>query len=186
LLAIVNGFGVNTNGVGATSDGLEFSATLRPMTGLRLSANGAYNNARLDGSTSPLVGGVEGDKLPFSPKLSIGVGADYRWSLGATTPAYAGVSLRHLAHQSGAFDADFRTANGRQRELPSYNVVDAHFGVELGSWTLEAYGKNLGNSKGKLSTSPQTGNGSNLYPGGAIATGIIAPRTLGVTLTKEY
>jgi outer membrane receptor protein involved in Fe transport len=186
LLAIVNGFGVNTNGVGATSDGLEFSATLRPMTGLRLSANGAYNNARLDGSTSPLVGGVEGDKLPFSPKLSIGVGADYRWSLGATTPAYAGVSLRHLAHQSGAFDADFRTANGRQRELPSYNVVDAHFGVELGSWTLEAYGKNLGNSKGKLSTSPQTGNGANLYPGGAIATGIIAPRTLGVTLTKEY
>jgi outer membrane receptor protein involved in Fe transport len=186
LLAIVNGFGVNTNGVGATSDGLEFNATLRPLTGLRLSANGAYNNARLDGSTSPLVGGVKGDKLPFSPKLSVGVGADYRWSLGATTPAYAGVSLRHLSHQSGAFDADFRTANGRQRELPSYNVVDAHFGVELGSWTLEAYGKNLGNSKGKLSTSPQTGNGSNLYPGGAIATGIIAPRTLGVTLTKEY
>jgi outer membrane receptor protein involved in Fe transport len=186
LLAVVNGFGVNTNGVGATSDGVEFSATLRPLQGLRLSANGAYNNARLDGSTSPLVGGVEGDQLPFSPKLSFGLMADYRWNLGATTPAYAGLSLRHLSDQSGSFDADYRAANGRQREIGSYDVVDAHFGVELGSWTLETYAKNLGNSKGKISTSAQTANGMNLYPGGAISTGVITPRTIGLMLTKEY
>ena len=186
LLAVVNGFGVNTNGVGATSDGIEFSATLRPVQGLRLSANGAYNNARLDGSTSPLVGGVEGDKLPFSPKVSFGLMSDYRWALGATTQAYAGLSVRHLSDQSGSFDADYRTANGRQREIGSYNVVDAHFGVELGSWTLETYAKNLGNSKGKLSTSAQTANGMNVAPGGAISTGIITPRTIGLMLTKEY
>jgi outer membrane receptor protein involved in Fe transport len=186
LLAVVNGFGVNTNGVGATSDGVEFTATFRPINKWRLSANGAYNNARLDGSTSPLVGGVEGDKLPFSPKYTLGLSSDYRWVMGATTPAYVGVSVRHVSERSGSFDNAFRTTNARQRELPSYNVVDAHFGVELGDWTLEAYGKNLTNSDGKISTSTVQANGGNQYPNGAISTGVITPRTVGLTLTREY
>lgn len=186
LLAIVNGFGVNTNGAGAKSDGLEFNATVRPLAGLRLSLNGAYTDARLDGDTSPLVGGLKGDTLPFSPKYSVSASGDYRWTLGATTPAYAGLSVRHLARQSGAYDTAFRAAYGRQRELASYNVVDAHAGVDIGSWTLEAYAKNLTNSEGKTSTSAQTANGANIYPGGAISTGIIAPRTVGLSLTKEY
>jgi outer membrane receptor protein involved in Fe transport len=186
LLAVVNGFGVNTNGTGATSNGVEFNATVRPVQGLRLSANGSYNNARLDGDTDPLVGGVKGDRLPFSPKVSFGVMADYRWTLGATTQAYAGASVRHLSDQSASFDGTYRTAHGRQREVPSYSVIDAHFGVDMGMWTLEAYGKNLGNSNGKVSTGAQTANGMNVAPNGAINTGVIAPRTLGVTLTKEF
>ncbi|SDG52637.1 MULTISPECIES: TonB-dependent receptor [unclassified Duganella] len=186
LLAVVNGFGVNTNGVGAKANGVEFTATLRPLRNLRLSANGAYNKARLDGDTSPLVGGRSGDRLPFSPKYSLGLAADYRWTVGDTMPAYAGMSVRHVAQQSGSFDNDFRTAYGRQRQVPSYNVVDAHVGIELGSWTLEAYGKNLGNSNAITSTSALTANGFNMYPNGAISTGRIAPRTIGLTLTKEY
>lgn len=186
LLAVVNGFGVNTNGVGATSNGVELNATLRPVQGLRLSANGAYNKARLDGDTSPLVGGMKGDRLPFSPKFTLGLMADYRWAVGATSQAFVGASLRHLSDQSASFDAAYRTAHGRQREVPSYNVVDAHAGLELGSWTLEAYGKNLGNSRGKVSTAAQTANGMNVAPGGAINTGVIAPRTLGFTVTKEF
>jgi len=182
----VNGFGVNTNGAGATSDGAEFALTFRPYKGWRLTANGAYNDASLDGDTSVLVGGVEGDKLPFSPKTTFGLGADYRWVVGTTMPAYAGLSLRRLSKRSGAFDSTFRLANGRQRELPSYQVVDAHVGVEMGTWTLEAYGKNLGNSDGKTSTSALMANRANLYPNGAISTGVIAPRTIGMTLTKEY
>ena len=186
LLASVNGFGVNTNGVGATSDGLEFTASVRPAKGWRLSANGAYTNARLNGSTSDLVGGVKGDRLPFSPKYSIGLSGDYRWLAGATTPAFAGVSMRHLSSQSGAFDAAYRTANGRQRTLDAYSVIDAYAGVELGTWTVEAYVKNLGDSEGKTSTSSQKANGMNLYPDGALVTGIITPRTIGLTLTKEF
>jgi iron complex outermembrane receptor protein len=186
LLAVVNGFGVNTNGVGAKANGVEFTATLRPLRNLRLTANGAYNNARLDGDTSPLVGGLSGDRLPFSPKYSMGLLADYRWTVGDTMPAYAGVSVRHVAQQSGSYDNDFRTTYGRQRQVPSYNVVDAHVGLELGTWTLEAYGKNLGNNRAITSTSAVTANGANIYPNGAISTGLITPRTIGLTLTKEY
>ena len=94
--------------------------------------------------------------------------------------------MRHVSSQSGAFDSAYRTANGRQRTLESYNVVDVYAGVELGSWTVEGYAKNLGNSDGKTSTSAQKANGGNLYPNGAINTGVIAPRTIGMTLTKEF
>lgn len=186
LLAVVNGFGVNTNGAGATADGVEISAGFRPMRGLRLSANGAWNKARLDGATDPLVGGFKGDRLPFSPKYTAALLADYRWTIRDTTPAYAGVSVRRIAGQFASFDFDYRTANGRQREIPSYNVFDAHAGVELGTWTVELFGKNLGNSDGRTSTASLLANGGFVHPNGALGTGVIAPRTLGFTLTKEY
>ena len=186
LLAVVNNFGVNTNGVGAKSDGAEVTLTARPMRGLSLSANGAYNNARLDGTTSPLVGGVTGDKLPFSPKLSVAVNGDYRWPTGGGATAYVGGSARHISTRSGAFDNTYRTANGKQRELPAYSVVDVHGGLELGKWTFDAYVKNLNNSDGKTSTGGVRANGSNLNPNGAIGTGVITPRTIGVSVTTEF
>jgi iron complex outermembrane receptor protein len=186
LLAVVNGFGVNTNGAGATADGVEISAGFRPVRGLRLSANGAWNKARLDGATDPLVGGFKGDRLPFSPKYTAALLADYRWTIRDTTPAYAGVSVRRIAGQFGSFDFDYRTANGRQREIPSYNVFDAHAGVELGTWTVELFGKNLGNSDGRTSTGTLLANGGFVSPNGALGAGVIAPRTIGFTLTKEY
>ena len=186
LLAVVNNFGVNTNGAGATADGAEFTASYRPLRGLRLSANAAWNNARLDDATDTIVGGFEGDRLPFSPRYTAALMADYRWTIGDTMPAFAGASMRRMSGQHGAFDYDYRVANGRQREIPSYNVVDAYAGLELGSWTVEVYGKNLGNSDGRLSTGVVIANGGLVNPNGAIGTGVIAPRTLGFTLTREY
>jgi len=187
LLANVNGFGINANGAGATADGVEISAGWRPLRGLRLSANGAWNKARLDDDTDlELVGGYKGDRLPFSPKYTASLLADYRWTIGDTTPAFAGASVRRMAGQYGSFDPAYRLANGRQREIPSYNVVDAYAGLELGNWTVEVFGKNLGNSDGKLSTAELMPNGMFAYPNGALGTGVIAPRTVGFTLTREY
>jgi len=186
LLAVVNNFGVNTNGAGATADGAEFTASYRPLRGMRLSANAAWNNARLDDATETIVGGFEGDRLPFSPRYTAALMADYRWTIGDTMPAFAGASMRRMSGQHGAFNYEYRVANGRQREIPSYNVVDAYAGIELGTWTVEVYGKNLGNSDGRLSTGVVTANGALVNPNGAIGTGVIAPRTLGFTLTKEY
>jgi len=186
LLAIVNQFAVNTNGVGAKSDGVEFTASLRSARGLSVSLNGTYTDARLDGSTSPLVGGVKGDQLPFSPKFSIGLTSDYRWQVGAATEAVVGASLRHLSTQSGSFDNAFRTANGRQREIPSYDVIDVRAGLDFGKLSLEAYAKNVANSHGITSTSSVKANGFNIYPNGAIATGVITPRTIGLSLSVEF
>ena len=186
LLAVVNNFGVNVNGAGANIDGAEFTATLQPASGFVIALNGAYTDAKLADDTGPLVGGLKGDRLPFTPKYSIGINGDYRWALGGSTEAYFGGSLRFLSDQSGSFDPDYRAANGRQRSIDSYEVIDLRAGLDFGRVGIDVYAKNLGNSDGKTSTSAVTANGFPLYPNGAIGTGVIRPRSFGVSLTAEY
>jgi outer membrane receptor protein involved in Fe transport len=192
LFTSVAGFGVNTNGSSAKSDGFEFTAAARPVPGLELSLNGAYTNARLTGATPPDVGGRKGDQLPFTPKLSFGLNGDYHWQLAPKARAHIGASLRHVSGQTADYDPDFVLANGRQRHVRPYNVVDLYAGLEFGHFDLEGYIKNLGNSKGVTSTTALTVFGQSpdtgfpLFPNGAIGTGIIRPRTVGVTLGYNY
>lgn len=185
LFATVSGFGINANGGGAKSDGFEFTATARPVRGLDLSVNGAYTNARLTKDTE--IGGLKGDKLPFTPKFSLSLNGDYSWSLSQSVTAHIGASLRHLSSQSGAFDADYRTAFGHQRRIRAYNVVDLGAGLDFGKIAVDAYVKNLGNSAGRTSTSGVLVFGAfPIYPDGAIGTGVIRPRTFGLSLTASY
>ena len=177
----VNDFGVNFNGGKAKSEGAEFTATLRPTRGLTLSVNGAYTNARLKDDTPPLVGGFAGDRLPYTPKFSIGANADYEWALGGDTKTYVGASVRSLSKQPAGFDFEFRTLNGRQRYLPAYEVVDLRAGVDFGPYSLELYAKNLTDSEGKTSLEAPAN-----VPLGAAGTAVIRPRTFGVTLTAGF
>lgn len=177
----INNFGVNFNGGRAKSDGVEFTSTFRPTEGLNLSLNGAYTDATLKDDTPAQVGGLTGDQLPYTPKFSIGTNADYRWSVGTDTSAFVGASLRSLSKQPAGFNLAFRTANGRQRYLPAYEVLDLRAGVEFGRYTVELYAKNLTDSEGKTSLEVP-GN----IPLGAAGTGVIRPRTFGLSLTTEY
>ena len=187
LFAVVSGFGINANGSSAKSDGFEFTATARPVPGLDLSANGAYTNARLTGDTDPLVGGRDGDRLPFTPKFSGALNADYSWRLGTNMTAHFGGSLRHLSSQHANFDPDFVATFGRQRHIRAYDVIDLNAGVDFGRFDVQAYVKNLNNSHGVTSTTGTTVFGPfPLFPDGAIGTGIIRPRTFGVTLGFDY
>jgi len=176
-------FGVNINGSAAKSDGVELNATARLLPGFDLSLNGAYTNARLTADTPVQVGGFDGDQLPFTPKLSVALNADYHWRLGSGAKAHVGGSIRHLSGQTADYQASFVAAHGHQRHVDPYSVVDLNAGVDFGRFDIEAYAKNLGNSHGITSTS-----GLNLpvFPGGAIGTGIIRPRTFGLTLGFDY
>lgn len=184
LFQRISGFGVNANGGAAKSDGAEFTATARPLTGVDLSVNGAYTHARL--TTDTQIGGLKGDALPFTPKLSLAFNADYHWSLAHGVGAHIGGSVRHLSHQTASYDTDFRTTYGRQRRVPAYNVVDLGAGLDFGKFALDAYVKNVGNSKGITSVTGTTVFGIPSSPGGAIGTGVIRPRTVGVSLTASY
>lgn len=174
-------FNFNTNGGRARSDGAEVTATIRPIQGFDVSIVGAYNNAYLKDPTTVPVGGFAGDKLPFTPRYTVGTNGNYRWTLDEGVQAYLGGSLRFLSKQNGSFDRAFRLANGRQRELPSYEVVDLQAGLDLGRFAVEVYAKNVNNAEGKTSTSTL-----GLYPAGAIGTGVIRPRTIGLSLTASY
>ena len=181
LLTIVNGFGLNANGGKAVSDGVEFTMGLRPTQGFNLSFNGAYTRARLTQDTGPLVGGFSGDRLPYVPKISVGVDGNYEWVLTGQTKAFVGASLRSLSKQNADFDAAFRATYGRQQQIPAYEVVDLRAGVDLGRFEVEAYAKNLTNSAG-ITSVLVNGNA----PNGATLTSVIRPRTVGLAITAGF
>ena len=187
LFAVVNNFGINANGGKAKIDGAEATLTARPTRGLDLSVNGAYTRARLKNDTDPVIGGLRGDMLPYTPKLSVGVNADYEWALAGETKAFIGGSLRALSKQTADYDSFFRADNGRQRQLRAYQVIDLRAGVDFGRFTAGLYAKNLTDSRGRTSASaPVTASGLMPYPNGASGTGVIRPRTFGVTLGAGF
>jgi len=187
LIATVSNFNVNTNGSRAKSDGFELTATARPVRGLSLSANAAYTNARLTEDLPPIgvtVSGFEGDQLPFTPKFSAALNGDYSWPLSGSIGATVGASLRHLSSQTASYDAAFRVANGHQRKLDAYQVVDVRAGLDFGKFQVDAYARNLFNSAGRTSTNGTTVFGPFLLnPDGAMNTGVIRPRSIGISLT---
>jgi len=181
LLARVNGIGINTNAGGAESDGIEASLGFYPVDGLKLSLSGAYTDAKLTEDADPVfVGGRDGDHLPYTPKTAYTAGADYEWPLADGRSAYLGASYSHLSEVPAAFDPAFVAENDRQRYLPSYDTFDVRAGWDFGKISLELFGRNLTNDEGK--TSDASGN----TPNGAISTGVIRPRSYGLTVTAEF
>jgi iron complex outermembrane receptor protein len=188
LLAQVNGYGVNTNGGSAVSNGVEFTATMRPTRGLTASVNGAITDAKLtDDTDAAAVGGRDGDKLPFTPRYSVAGNLDYDWSLGGETTAYVGGSIRLVGNASANYSPTYLAIYGRQAELNGYNVVDLRAGVDFGRFSLEVYAKNLANSAGRIDASIPPGYPAAAeFPNGAAGAAVIRPRTVGVTLGAGF
>lgn len=180
LFGQVGDFGINLNGGDATSEGVEFSNTTR-LGGLTIAVNGAYTDASLEDDTPPLSGGLKGDALPYTPEWSLGLTADYEWQVGAELTAHVGGALRYLSDQTGAYDFVYRATNGRQREIDAYEVVDVQAGLDFGRYSVELYARNLTDSDGKTSVSAL-----GVYPNGAIGTGVIRPRSVGLTFGVDF
>lgn len=181
LFQVVNSTGVNTNGGTAVSKGFEVSATLRPTAGLEFTANGSYTDAYLTEDAGALVGGFKGDRLPYVPKVAVNLSGDYRWALAGDTEAFVGGTVSLVGPQSPDFDFSYRTANGRQRRIPSYETVDLRAGVDFGRVSVEAFARNLTNSRGIVNMA-----GFGTLPNGAISTVLIRPRSFGLSLALSY
>jgi len=180
LFAVVAGIGVNTNAGGAQSDGVEVSMGFWPAEHLKLSLSGAYTDATLTEDTDPLVGGRDGDRLPYTPKTSYTVGADYDWPLADERSAYVGISFSRLSEIPAAFDSGLTAADEPQRYLPAYDMLDVRAGWDFGTVSVELFGRNLTNDEGL------TSDGQGNTPNGAMASGIIRPRSYGLTVTAEF
>ena len=176
LLANVGGFGVNTNGGSAESAGVEGSVTWAVTPELTLSANGAYIDAQLKEDTGPLLGGHDGDRLPYSSPISGALGAEYRHPISEEMDVVGGVSLRF----TGRRRSDFNGTVG-QTSLPSYQILDLHGGIDFKQFRAELYAKNLTDDRGILSL-----GGIGATPNGGVQAGVIRPRTFGVSLSASY
>lgn len=176
LLANVGGFGVNTNGGSAVSKGIEGSATFAATPDLTLSANGAYIEAHLTSGTGPLLGGRDGDRLPFSSPISGALNADYTHAISGDMRLFLGASVRFTGRRRTDFNATFG-----QTSLPAYTAVDLRGGVDVRQFRIEAYVRNLGDERGILSL-----GGIGSTPGGGVQAGLIRPRTIGLSLSATF
>jgi outer membrane receptor protein involved in Fe transport len=178
LFQVINGFGVNANGGKAKSRGVEVNATVLAAPGFTISLNGAYTNADLSEDTDPLVGGHDGDPLPWVPDLQFGFGMDYEWAMGDST-AYVGGLIAYTGDRMTEFGN--LTPGGQHQFVDSYTTLDLRTGLDMGNWSFELYGKNLGDKQGITDYSP-----AGPFPAGAAGLAVIRPRTIGVSIGARF
>ena len=195
--------GINANGGRARTYGAEGTATVRPTRGFEVSANLAYTKAYLrddtvSGDGGNVVGGLRGDNLPFVPRWSANVSADYRWSMGATA-AFVGGDVHFQDDQNGEFTSasapdpgappGYRFVYGRPIVLDGYSTVNLRAGADFGVFTVQVYARNVLNSGGLINagafpfTIPAALGGNNIP---LIRATSIRPRTIGATVGVRF
>jgi outer membrane receptor protein involved in Fe transport len=175
LLVQVEGFGVNTNGPSARSSGVELTAGFNPSRDLSFYLNGSYVDAHLTKDAPQMVGGLSGDQLPYNPKWQWTLGAEYEHPLSASVKGRAGLSWHYTGKRFSDFDPD----NG-QRRLRAFGQVDAHAGVDIGRFRVDAFAHNLTDSRGI------TNLGFFGDVNGDVAAAVIRPRSFGLALGYRY
>ncbi len=191
LLQVVNGFGINANGGTAESKGIEFTATANVTEGLSLTFTGAYTDAELTEDTDPdgpgpipdLVGGFDGDRLPFVPEWTLALGGDYEWSAFGDATAYVGGQIAYTGDRLANFGnrVDPLDPTSARREADTYTTLDLRAGILWDKWSLELYGKNVSDEDGITDI-----RAPDIFPNGAAAVSIIRPRTLGLALGVRF
>ena len=167
-----------TNGGSARSNGAEATVLLFPTSHLTLRANAAYTDSHLT-SAAPSVGGLSGDAMPYVPKWSSAVGAEYRFALGSN-PAWLGATLSRFGKRTSDYSQMKPVA------LPGYTTLTLNAGADLGKVRISLYGKNLTNARGINFAGP-IGDQSPLNPSGNPYTAaVIQPRTIGIDLSYRF
>lgn len=179
------GIGGNGNADTATSQGVEWEATLSPFAGLSVRWSGAYTNAELT-ADAPLINGlqtlgpqaVNGAPLPYAPEWASTVSIDYEWDVLGDAQAYVGGDVRYTGDRVGPFSGPDPLGDIESRvELPAYTVVDLRAGLDFAHYGVELFARNVGNDD-----SPVSFGGA--Y--GADQAGVPRPRTIGVELSARF
>ena len=193
----------NANGGTARTLGVEATISARPVRGLNLSANGAFIDAELTEDTPPVTGGFDGDQLPWTPKWSFALNADYEWPLADVGLAFVGASLRYVGKQRGNLNGgsvidetgDLNDPNNftftPQAKIPDYTTLNLRAGTEIGRFTFEAFIRNVTNSHGVTSITGYDNAefeafGGTAIPGNAIRVGFTERRTVGFQLGAKF
>jgi iron complex outermembrane receptor protein len=167
-----------TNGGTARSNGAEATVLLFPSSHLTLRANTAYTDTHLT-SAAPAVGGLSGDAMPYVPKWSSSVGAEYRFALGSAQ-AWVGSTLSHFGKRTSDY------SQMKPLDLPAYTTLTLNAGVDISRVRVSLYGKNLTNARGINFAGP-IGDQSPMNPSGNPYTAaVIQPRTIGIDLSYRF
>lgn len=170
------------NAGNAYSRGLELEGEFRPLGGLRLGYNAAYNKGRL---TSLLDGAppfLLGPQLPGVPTWSAGLNADYAWSLTQRLEANVGAGVRYVGKENiGAVSMDPASPNAQQ---PAYTVGDLRAGLLFDRYKINFFVRNVTNRLVYLSQAPQQSALTGVV--GSIDAVPLQPRVIGASVDVEF
>jgi iron complex outermembrane recepter protein len=168
------------------SRGIEAEATLTPVKGLTLSANGSYNDAHYTSYTNAPcpVGGaavcnLTGKPVYEAPRYIANALAEYRFRLGEKLEPYVVAQYAYRSFAYGTVD------DGRLTRIPGYPLLNGRVGTTFGegrydiaAWVENGLNKVYFMNLGTLSI-PGAGT---FGAGGQVGT----PRTYGVTLRAHF
>lgn len=165
----------STNGSGAKSEGVEMSATARPLPGLSIEAWGAYDNAVLTQAfpTNSPVYGVPGDRLPYAARYSGSLSLNQDFPVLESLAGFVGGQVSYVGDSVGVF-----VASPHRQNFPAYTRVDLHAGMKFESWTANLYVNNVTDERALVN-----GGIGYFYPAARI---YITPRTVGLNIVKTF
>jgi iron complex outermembrane receptor protein len=177
-LSETTGFSFNENAGAARSDGVEWQFAYIPISRLTVGLNGAYTDARLTQATPSNVGGKVGDRLPTVPLWQISASARYERPLFGSLSGFGGVDWRFCGSHYGDFEPI-----GPRPLAPSFDIVDLRAGINMNTWSVGLYVKNIGNEIPIYYL-----RNDNLAQGGfgIQQASIGTPRTIGLELTANF
>jgi iron complex outermembrane recepter protein len=177
LFAVFGDFAGITNGGKARSQGLEGGVNYSPVTGLKLSLNGAYISARLTQNTPASFGGLAGQQLPLTPYFAGTAAASYERPLSANLIGFGGIDWHYEGDRLSLFEVD-----APRTDLPSYSIVNLRAGLKYQTYTFTAYAKNAGNARGFSTVGPS--EAVSTVP--ALSAAVVTPRTIGGTVEVKF
>lgn len=195
------------NGGTARSQGLELSTLFQPSANLQLAFNAAYTDADLTEDFPTLVipsppyevrqvSGLASDTMPYTPKFSASLTADYYFPLGSSDweghvgggYRWVGERVNGTTNTQTIYDAETMTplvtTVTPPLDLDSYGAVDLYAGVSNAHWSIRAYLKNVGDSRGYSSITDHQNQLTDVTEEYVAAP--IQPRTVGVEFDYRF
>ncbi|KQS04960.1 hypothetical protein ASG11_12445 [Sphingomonas sp. Leaf357] len=172
------GFNFFVNGGKARSQGAEATLRYRPVAGLNFGLNAGYTDAKLI-TAAPAAGGVDGDRLPYVPRLAGSFTADYDIPLSGTMKANIGGSANYVGNRNSDYSQKF------PKRLNDYTTFDLRAGVGDGAWSLSAFARNL-TDKRAINVVSAAGLAPSNTAGQVYNASYIQPRTIGLEAAFRF
>ncbi|MCW1383702.1 TonB-dependent receptor [Novosphingobium sp. KCTC 2891] len=126
--------------------GVELQATVQPVSGLRLTANGTYLETKIDRysglDSAGLPRNYRGTPFPASPKWQGFADAEYEFAVSAKANAFFGGNVTYNSATNNSLDQDARAA------IKEFTTVDLRAGLRSAddAWTVMVFGRNVTNA----------------------------------------
>ncbi|MDO6694523.1 TonB-dependent receptor [Aliiglaciecola sp. 3_MG-2023] len=168
------GFGFRENVGEATSQGIEFELSMKPVDALTLSVGGAYIKSTLDADV-PNLSALEGDSAPFVPETTFNASADYERALSQNYMGFAYFNVQYTGDRATEFNEE--AAN--YRKMDAYTVANLRLGVRFDEFEVSLFANNLFDDDGVVRAIGRP-------PFDQPATIRVTPRTVGLTFRGNY